>query len=358
MTQQDRGGDTDRYGAEFLGNLPQSEDSLRSSHFTTSPLTGPRVVTLAYDGLCTFEFGVAVEVFGLARPELGEGWYRHATAAIEPGLLRAAGGLTVTATGGLALLEEADVIIVPGWRGIDEPVPNTLLQTLRAAHSRGARLMSLCSGVTVLAATGLLDGRRATTHWRYAEAIAARHPEIHLDPDVLYVDEGEILTAAGSAAGIDLCLHVVRRDFGAEAANSVARRLVVPPHREGGQAQFIVRPVPQEREGQRLGPLVDWIDANLQRELTLAEMAARAGMSTRTFQRRFRDLTGTSPGEFLLARRLRHACDLLERQAALSLDYIALAAGFGTQATLRHHFRTRLATSPTAYRGRFGHVGG
>lgn len=326
------------------------------SPLSTSMLTGPRVVTLAYDGLCTFEFGVAVEVFGLARPEMGNGWYRHATAAIELGPLRAAGGLTVTAAGGLELLEEADLIVVPGWRGIDEAVPVTLVDALRAAHARGARLMSLCSGVAVLAATGLLDGRHATTHWRYADAIRSRHPLIRLDPDVLYVDEGEILTAAGSAAGIDLCLHVVRRDFGAEAANSVARRLVVPPHREGGQAQFIVRPVPQDREGKRLGPLIDWIDRNLQREITLSEMATRAGMSARTFQRRFRDLTGNSPGEFLLARRLRHACDLLERQAALSLDDIALAAGFGTPATLRHHFRTRLATSPTAYRARFGHA--
>lgn len=328
-----------------------------TSPFAPSSLTGPRVVTLAYDGLCTFEFGVAVEVFGLARPEMGEGWYRHATAAVEPGPLRAAGGLTVTTLGGLELLEEADLIIVPGWRGIDETVPASLVDALQAANVRGARLMSLCSGVTVLAATGLLDGRRATTHWRYADTIAARHPEIRLDPDVLYVDEGEILTAAGSAAGIDLCLHVVRRDFGAKAANSVARRLVVPPHREGGQAQFIVKPVPQDREGQRLGPLIDWIDLNLQQEITLSEMAGRAGMSARTFQRRFRDLTGTSPGEFLLARRLRHACDLLEREAALSLDDIALAAGFGTPATLRHHFRTRLATSPRAYRARFGHAG-
>ena len=325
-----------------------------ASPFPSSPLTGPRVVTLAYDGLCTFEFGVAVEVFGLARPEMGEGWYRHATAAIEPGPLRAAGGLTVSASGGLELVKEADLIVVPGWRGIDEPVPVSLIEALRAAHARGARLMSLCSGVAVLAATGLLDGRKATTHWRYADTISQRHPEIHLDPDVLYVDEGLILTAAGSAAGIDLCLHVVRRDFGADAANSVARRLVVPPHREGGQAQFIVKPVPQEREGQRMGPLIDWIEANLQHEVTLAEMAARAGMSSRTFQRRFRDLTGQSPGEFLMTRRLRHACDLLERQAALSLDDIATASGFGTPATLRHHFRTRLSTSPAAYRARFG----
>jgi AraC family transcriptional regulator, transcriptional activator FtrA len=297
-----------------------------------------------------------VEVFGLARPEMGESWYRHATAAIEPGPLHAAGGLTAAAAGGLELLEEADLIVVPGWRGIEAPVPAPLLDALRGAHASGARLMSLCSGVAVLAATGLLDGRRATTHWRYADAVATRHPRIHLDPNVLYVDEGDILTAAGSAAGIDLCLHVVRRDFGADAANSVARRLVVPPHREGGQAQFIVTPVPREREGQRLGPLIDWIDANLQHEVTLADMAARAGMSTRTFQRRFRDLTGSSPGEFLLARRLRRACDLLERQAAISVDDVALAAGFATPATLRHHFRGRLSTSPAAYRSRFRHV--
>lgn len=324
------------------------------SPFAASPLTGPRVVTLAYDGLCTFEFGVAVEIFGLSRPEMGSSWYRHTTAAVEPGPLRAGGGLSVTASGDLSLLEEADLIVVPGWRGINEPVPPSLIAALRAAHARGARLMSLCSGVAVLAATGLLDGRRATTHWRYVDAIAAHYPAIRLDPDVLYVDEGDILTAAGSAAGIDLCLHVVRRDFGAEAANSVARRLVVPPHREGGQAQFIIRPVPEEREGRRLGPLIGWIEANLEREVTLSEMAARAGMSIRTFQRRFFDLTGMSPGEFLLTRRLQHACDLLERRVGLSLDDIARASGFGTPATLRHHFRARLATSPTAYRQRFG----
>ncbi|MDQ0422244.1 AraC family transcriptional activator FtrA [Peteryoungia aggregata LMG 23059] len=327
------------------------------SPFAASTLTGPRVVTLAYDGLCTFEFGVAVEVFGLARPELGMHWYRHATAAVEPGPLRAAGGLSVTALGGLELLKEADLIIVPGWRGIDTPVPQTLLDALVTAHLRGARLMSLCSGVAVLAATGLLSGRRATTHWRYAEAIATRYPDIRLDPDVLYVDEGQLLTAAGSAAGIDLCLHVIRRDFGAEAANSVARRLVVPPHREGGQAQFIVKPVPEAREGERLGPLVDWLRQNLGRDLTLDELAARAGMSNRSFQRKFKALTGTAPGEWLLTERLRHACDLLERESRLSLDDIAAAAGFGTPATLRHHFRTRLATSPTAYRARFGHAG-
>lgn len=336
-------------------NIITRDTSNAAAEGMDAHLTGPLVVTLAYDGLCTFEFGVAVEVFGLPRPEMGETWYRHATAAIEPGPLRAAGGLTVTASGGLDLLQKADLIIVPGWRGIGTPVPDDLLVALKAAHARGARLMSLCSGIAVLAATGLLDGRRATTHWRYADAIVTSHPEIRLDADVLYIDEGQMLTAAGSAAGIDLCLHVVRRDFGPDAANSVARRLVVPPHREGGQAQFIERPIPKEREGRRLAPVIDWLEANIDANVSLTDMAAQAGMSERSFQRKFKQWTGKAPGEFLLSRRLRHACDLLEHKRDTSLDDIAMASGFGTSATMRHHFRTRLATSPAAYRLQFHH---
>ena len=215
------------------------------------------MVALAYDGLCTFEFGVAVEIFGLDRPEMGEAWYRFRVAAIEPGPLRAAGGIRVESDGGLRLIERAGTIIVPGWRGADCPVPERLLAALRRAHKRGARLVSFCSGVFVLAATGLLDGKRATTHWRYAERLARAYPAISVVPDVLYIDEGNLLTAAGSAAGIDLSLHLIRRDWGAAAANSVARRLVVQPHRDGGQAQFIEAPVPEAREGGRLGPLLE-----------------------------------------------------------------------------------------------------
>jgi AraC family transcriptional activator FtrA len=315
---------------------------------------GPHVVALAYDGLCTFEFGIAHEVFGLSRPEMGEGWYRFSVAGVERGPLRAAGGLTVAVDRGLELLDEADLIVVPGWRAIDAPVPEPLVAALRAAHERGAKVMSLCSGVAVLAASGLLSGRRATTHWRYVASIAARYPEIALDADVLYMDEGSIMTAAGSAAGIDLCLHVVRRDFGADAANSVARRLVVPPHREGGQAQFIAAPVPEEREGIRLGPLIEWMRERLSEDQPIRILAERAGMSMRTFQRRFEAATGDSVGEWLLKERLRHARDLLEKQLAVSLDDIAAASGFGTLATMRHHFRNRLGTSPSAYRRSFG----
>lgn len=316
--------------------------------------TGPLVVVLAYDGLCTFEFGVAAEVFALPRPELGPGWYRYAVCAVDPGPLRAAGGLTVSADGGMDLLEAADLVVVPGWRGIDAAVSAMLTTTLQRAVARGARVMSLCSGIAVLAAAGLLDGRRATTHWRYVDAIARRHPAIRLEPAVLYVDEGNVLTAAGTAAGIDLCLHVVRGDFGPAAANSVARRLVVPPHRDGGQAQFVDVPALPPREGARLGPLLDWMRAHLDEPLTVRALANRAGMSLRTFQRRFEATAGAPVSVWLLAERLRRARDLLERTPRVPLDDVASACGFGSAATLRHHFRARLGTSPGAYRARFG----
>lgn len=311
------------------------------------------VVALAYDRLCTFEFAIATEVFGLPRPEMGPDWYRFAVCAVDPGPLRATGGFHVMADGGLELLEEAGTIIVPGWRGADtEPVPPILVEALKKAHGRGARLMSICSGVFVLAATGLLHGKRATTHWHYAERLLAAHPDIRVEPDVLYVDEGRILTSAGSAAGIDLCLHVVRHDFGPEVANRLARRLVVPPHREGGQAQFIERPVPPAREGLRFGPLFDRMRARLAEEQPVAELAAEAGMSRRTFLRRFKAATGLPPGEWLLAERLIRARELLETTLH-SIEDVALASGFGSAATLRHHFKARLGTSPAAYRGQF-----
>ncbi|WP_432807256.1 transcriptional regulator FtrA [Microvirga terrae] len=311
------------------------------------------VVALAYDRLSTFEFGIAVEIFGLPRPEMGPDWYRFAVCAIEPGPLRAVGGFQITADGGLELLDEADTIVIPGWRGAHaEPVPPALVEALRLAHERGARLMSICSGVFALAATGLLSGRRATTHWHHVENLSRLYPDVIVEPDVLYVDEGRVLTSAGSAAGIDLCLHVVRTDFGPEIANRLARRLVVPPHREGGQAQFIERPVPPAREGLRFAPLFDRMRARLGEEQPVARLAAEAGMSVRTFLRRFKAATGLPPGEWLLAERLARARELLE-STGWSIEDIAGATGFGSAATLRHHFRTRLGTSPAAYRSRF-----
>jgi AraC family transcriptional regulator, transcriptional activator FtrA len=274
-------------------------------------------------------------------------------AAVEPGPLAAAGGIRVAADGGLALVEQAGTIIVPGWRGADSPVPERLLQALRRAHKRGARLLSFCSGVFVLAATGLLDGRRATTHWRYSERLARDYPAIKVQPDVLYVDEGNVLTAAGSAAGIDLSLHLIRRDWGPAAANSVARRLVVPSHRDGGQAQFIEAPVPQAREGGRLGQVLERMRAEPAGDTTLAKLAREAGMSRRTFMRRFKASTGTTPAAWLANARINRARELLEYSSS-DIEEIATAVGFRSAATLRHHFRRQMKVSPSAYRRRFG----
>lgn len=322
-----------------------------------TPLANPLVVAIAYDRLCTFEFGIATEIFALPRPEMGANWYRFAVAGVDKGEMRAAGGLRFSVDGGVDLLADAGTIVIPGWRGVDAVVPHDLIEALRAAHARGARILSFCSGAFVLAATGLLDGKRATTHWRYTDALMEQHPEIGISPDVLYVDAGDVLTSAGTAAGLDLCLHLIRRDFGAQAANLVARRLVVPAHRDGGQAQFIRQVVPRVHESGRFGPLLDHMRENLGADHSVATLARRAGMSGRTFLRRFESATGMTPARWLLARRLGKARDLLEETNA-PIEEIAAISGFGTTGTLRHHFRVHLATTPAAYREAFGKQAG
>lgn len=304
---------------------------------------------MAYDGLCTFEFGIGVEVFGLPRPEMGPDWYRCSVVAAEPGPLRALGGISVLADGDLDLIRGAGLVLLPGWRSPAAPVPEPLRAALRDAHGAGACLVSICSGVFVLAATGLLAGRTATTHWRYEETLTRMYPDIGFVPDVLYVDHGDIMTSAGSAAGLDLCLHIVRRDFGPGAANSVAQRLVVPAHRDGAQPQRVARPVPTGREGRRLSPLLDHMRANLDKEHALRDLADRAGMSLRTFQRRFQEMTGTTPGEWLLAERVNRAAELL-RTTRAGVEDIAGACGFASAAALRYHFRTRFGVPPVRYR--------
>jgi AraC family transcriptional regulator, transcriptional activator FtrA len=306
----------------------------------------PLVTAVAYDGLCTFEFGIAVEIFGLPRPELGE-LYRFVVAGAEPGPFRAVGGVKVTADAGLEALAAAGTVVIPGWRDAAEAPPAALVDAVRAAHARGARLVSLCSGVFVLAATGLLDGRRATTHWRYFDQLRKAYPQIAIVPDVLYVDQGDILTAAGSAAGIDLCLHIVRHDHGPRIADSVARRLVMPRHREGDQAQIVGRVLPQS--GARLARLLDWARGHLDRELSVDMLADRAGMSRRNFVRRFREATGQPPARWLLEARLARARDLLDA-TDLSIEQVASDCGFGSADALRRHFRTRLKASPSQYR--------
>ncbi|WP_266160561.1 transcriptional regulator FtrA [Dyella silvatica] len=309
-----------------------------------------RVAALVYDGLCTFEFGIAVEMFGLARPEIAS-WYEFELCAVDAGPMRASGGLQVIAQGGLERLAQAGTVIVPGWRGVDAAPPPALLDALRAAHARGARLLSFCSGVFVLAAAGLLDGHRATTHWRYVQALAERYPRIRIEPGVLYVDEGHLLTSAGSAAALDLSLHLIRRDYGPQIANQVARRAVVPTHRDGGQAQFIPAPLPEQ--GAALGTLLEWMRRRLEQPLPLSLLAERARVSERTLLRRFEEATGSTPKQWLTRERLDRARSLLEG-GSLPIERIADICGFGSADTLRHHFRRTLQVSPLRYRERFG----
>lgn len=306
------------------------------------------VVALMYDRLATFEFAIAVEVFALPRPELKADWYRFSVYPIDDGPMRATGGVRISGKGSL---RDAGTIVIPGWRDPDELPPRALLDALRRAHARGARLMSICSGVFVLAAAGLLDGKRATTHWHYVDKLRARYPQIEVEPDVLYVDEGTVLTSAGSAAGIDLCLHVVRLDYGAEIANQVARRLVVPPHRDGGQSQYVQAPM-RDDAPESLAPVMDWAMRRLNTPIAIADLAKRAKMSERTFARRFVDETGTTPHRWLTHQRLIAAQRRLETTRD-SIDDVARDAGFETVETLRHHFRRAFGTTPTSYRRRF-----
>nr|WP_080745966.1 transcriptional regulator FtrA [Comamonas thiooxydans] len=346
---------SDAYRAE---SPVESQLAYMTSTENITPITeatsGPLVVAPVYDGLCTFEFSIVAEVFGLARPEMGPDWYRFASAAVEPGLLRAHGGLHVMADGQADLLERADLIVMPGWKGPHVPVPQKLARRLRLAWERGARLASICSGAFVLAATGLLDGRRAATHWRYAETLSQRHPAIEVDASVLYVEEDRILTSAGSAAGIDLMLHIVRGDFGVKAANSVARRLVMPPHRSGGQAQFIERPVQPDRLN-RLSDVLEQMRADLQGDWTVDRMAQSVLMSPRSFLRHFIRATGVPPGQWLIAERVTEAQRLLEG-SAMPVEDIAARVGFGSVQVLRHHFRAKLGLAPRDYRAMFSAV--
>jgi len=313
--------------------------------------SGPRVAVLAFDGMSAFELGIVTEVFGLPRPEFDVDWYDLTICAESPGAIRLLGRATLTTRYGLAAFAAADTVIVPGVADVHaEPSP-ALVAALRRAHRRGARVVSICSGAFALAAAGLLDGRPAATHWRYAELLAKRYPEVQVDPDVLYVDDGDVLTSAGSAAGLDLCVHIVRTDFGPSIANAVARRLVIPPHRSGGQAQFIEAPV-SDIDDDRIALSMEWAMANLTQPITVERLAARAHMSTRTYLRQFKRSSGTSPIRWLIAQRVQASLPLLEATSA-SIDEIAAATGFETATTYRHHFARAMRTSPSAYRRAF-----
>ncbi|TFV62642.1 helix-turn-helix domain-containing protein [Geodermatophilus sp. DF01-2] len=313
----------------------------------------PLVVSaVVADGLVgSFGLGVAVEVFGYDRRAMGLPRFDFGLVTEHPGVVRTDTGIPLTVEHGLERLAASDIVTITAWEVCDRVPSPQLLDAVRAAHARGALIVSQCTGAFVLAAAGLLDGQRATTHWKYAGELAARHPAVRVEPAVLYVDNGQVVTGAGTAAGVDALLHLVRREWGAAAANALAREMVVPPHRDGGQAQFIDAPV-AGCEDDRLGAVLEWAVAHLAEEVTVDVLARRALMSPRTFARRFRAATGTTPHAWLLAQRLAAAETLLEGSDT-SVEEVARLVGFGTAAGLREQFTRRRGVSPRAYRQTF-----
>ncbi|MBV8207464.1 MAG: helix-turn-helix domain-containing protein [Acidobacteria bacterium] len=310
------------------------------------------VAVLVYEGLNAFDFGIAVGLFGLRRPQSdSDRWYSLAVCGLGKGPVQTSGGGYVVPRSGLAGLLQAGTIVIPGWCNPGVLPPPRLVRTLRMAHQRGARLVSICGGAFVLAATGILNGRRATTHWKYCDRLSKLYPQIKVVSDVLYIDEEDVFTSAGAAAGIDLCLHIIRKDFGTVVANDVARHLVVSPHREGGQAQFIDKPVGEQADPW-LAHLLEWSQGNLHTEITIEQLALQAKVSRRTLSRRFVEATGLSPHRWITSLRLRRGKDLLET-TALSIEEIAEKCGFQSGALLRHHFREQVKISPRTYRDHF-----
>lgn len=327
--------------------LPAPQPRVRS---TRKP--APHVVAVVVTpGVPIFELAVPAEVFGIPRPELGDPWYAFRIVGLEPGPVRVAGAFSVEAECGLDGLEDADTIIVPACANLHDDVPAPLVEALRAAAGRGTRIAAICSGAFVLAAAGLLDRRQATTHWMHAEELRRRYPRVQVDASVLYIADGNVFTSAGTAAGLDLCLELVRRDRGATVANRLARRIVIPPHRSGGQAQYVEAPVPAADEG--FAGLLDWALARLPEPLSVADLAKQAGVSERTLARRFAANIGVSPIQWLIAQRVRLAQELLE-STERPIEQIAELSGFGTAAGLRDHFIRATGVRPAAYRRTFG----
>jgi transcriptional regulator GlxA family with amidase domain len=312
------------------------------------------VAVVVYDGVAPFELGVLHEAWGVDRSDEGLPVMDFAVCAPQPGPVATVAGFALSVDHDLTRVAEADLVAVPAMpeTGV---VPEAVLDALRAAHDRGATIMSLCTGAFVLGEAGLLDGRSCTTHWRHSDDLATRFPLAKVVPEVLYVEDGPILTSAGTAAGIDACLHLWRREFGAAAASTIARRMVVPPQREGGQAQFIRKPVPA-CDAETLGPMLGWIVENLREQHTVESLAQVATMSPRTFARRFRAETGTTPHAWITSQRVIRAEEMLETTDR-SVDWIASEVGFGTAAMLRHHFTKARSVSPQQYRRTFCSLG-
>ncbi|WP_369037559.1 helix-turn-helix domain-containing protein [Streptomyces adonidis] len=333
-----------------------SHDSTAAPEAAARKLSGRRrkeiVAVLLFSGGPIFESSIPLSVFGIDRQDAGVPRYRLLVCAGEEGPLRTTGGLELTAPNGLEAIARAGTVVVPAWRSITAPPPEEALDALRRAHEEGARIVGLCTGAFVLAAAGLLDGRPATTHWMYAPTLAKRYPSVHVDPRELFVDDGDVLTSAGTAAGIDLCLHIVRTDHGNEAAGALARRLVVPPRRSGGQERYLDRSLPEEIGADPLAEVVAWALEHLHEQFDVETLAARAYMSRRTFDRRFRSLTGSAPLQWLITQRVLQAQRLLET-SDYSVDEVAGRCGFRSPVALRGHFRRQLGSSPAAYRAAY-----
>ncbi|WP_329178780.1 helix-turn-helix domain-containing protein [Streptomyces sp. NBC_01477] len=312
------------------------------------------VAVLLFSGGPIFESSIPLSVFGIDRQDAGVPRYRLLVCAGEDGPLRTTGGLELTAPYGLEALSRAGTVVVPTWRSISQAPPPEALEAIRRAHEEGARIIGLCTGAFVLAAAGLLDGRPATTHWMYAPTLAKRYPSVHVDPRELFVDDGDVLTSAGTAAGIDLCLHVVRTDHGGEAAAALARRLVVPPRRADWQTgqRHLDRSLPEEIGADPLAEVVAWALEHLHEQFDVEALAARAYMSRRTFDRRFRSLTGSAPLQWLITQRVLQAQRLLET-SDYSVDEVAGRCGFRSPVALRGHFRRQLGSSPASYRAAY-----
>lgn len=308
------------------------------------------VAVLALDKVIAFDLSTPIEVFTRTRLPDGRPAYRVRVCAANPAVDTET--FTIQTRWGLAALADADTVILPGCADPTAPIPDEVLDALRRAAAHGTRIASICSGAFILAATGLLNGLRATTHWLAAATLAALHPEVEVDPEVLYVDNGQFLTSAGAAAGLDLCLHLIRRDHGSAVAADAARLSVMPLEREGGQAQFIVHDQPPAPQGSILEPLLRWLEDNTANDLTLTDIASHAGMSTRTLNRRFREQTGTTPLQWLHRARIRQAQYLLEATTH-PVDRIASQVGFGSPTAFRDRFRRVVGTSPHAYRAAF-----
>jgi len=312
-------------------------------------LTGPRVVTLVYNNLSIFEFGIAVEVFGLNRPEFGKDWYQFSICSVDGQNLSGTGGTLLNVNKDISALQDADIIVIPGWRAPYTTIPGALKSALLKAHKRGARIVGICGGAFVLAAAGLLNGKRATTHWQFIDKFVMQYPDVRMETAPLFCAENNLYTSAGSAAGIDLCLHVVKEDYGLDKANVVAKRLVVSPIRSGEQPQAVEQPLLPQDKHLRFSALLDWLRKNIAVRCTIEQASSRVNLSPRTFLRHFKRVTGLNYGDWMALQRIERAKTLLN-ETSLPIETISEACGYASSGSFRRRFKEIVNCSPSVFR--------